>query len=65
MKRNNRYHYETFDTISEAWAFTRLCDSTGRIAGYPSLSAPYTVQYKGGRISPKGESLENWVVNGD
>lgn len=29
---------------SAAWAFMRACETSGLSAGYPSLSAPYTVQ---------------------
>ena len=29
---------------SAAWAFMRACDAAGISAGFPSLSAPYTVQ---------------------
>lgn len=37
----------TFDTRDEAWAFMHECDETNGaiVAGYPSLSAPYTVRY--------------------
>jgi hypothetical protein len=29
---------------SAAWAFMHACDAAGLSAGFPSLSAPYTVQ---------------------
>ncbi len=34
----------TFPTSGEAWAFMRECDARGHMAGYPSLTAPYTVR---------------------
>ena len=37
----------SFDTSGEAWAFMRECDAKGIKAGFPSLSAPYTVEYEG------------------
>lgn len=34
----------TFETSEEALAFMHACDELGLFAGFPSLTAPYTVR---------------------
>jgi hypothetical protein len=40
----------TFATSDEAWTFMHQCDERGEFAGYPSLTAPYTVKVLIGQI---------------
>lgn len=41
----------TFETSTEAWTFMRQCDEHGKFAGFPSLTAPYTVKVLTGKTT--------------
>lgn len=47
--RNGDETVFSFTSSADAWAFMQKCDAAGKMAGYPSLKAPYTVRVKGSR----------------